>query len=50
MAEKTYYPRNPLTQHFLRTGAILPEKAAKPSAILQPRSGKRFRTLRSSKR
>ena len=26
MAERTYYPRNPLTQYLLRKQTILPEK------------------------
>ena len=40
MADRTYYPRNPLTQYLLRKQTILPEKGPAPKKR-RPRKNKK---------
>ena len=44
-----YQPNNPLTLHYIETGAILPEKEEEPKVIKRKRAPKRSRLLLTTK-
>lgn len=44
-----YQPNNPLTLHYITTGAILPEKEEEPKVIKRKRAPKRSRLLLTTK-
>jgi len=46
---KHYQPNNPLTLHYITTGAILPEKEEEPKVIKRKRAPKRSRLLLTTK-
>ena len=44
-----YQPNSPLTQHYISTGAILPEKEEQPIVVKRKRAPKRPRLLLTTK-
>ena len=45
----SYQPNSPLTQHYISTGAILPEKEEQPIVVEKKRAPKRPRLLLTTK-
>ena len=45
----SYQPNSPLTQHYITTGAILPEKEEQPIVVKRKRAPKRPRLLLTTK-
>jgi hypothetical protein len=45
----SYNPNSPLTQHYITTGAVLPEKEEQPIVVKRKRAPKRPRLLLTTK-